>query len=85
MRHPMKGLPPIEDYGEDFLGRQIEWDGMIVSCETLPQGVDATTLFKGLPGDMCQSTHRGYLVNGRMRVKSAGEDEIVQAGDGAGR
>ena len=81
MRHPMKDLPLIEDYGKDFRGRQIEWGGMIVSYETFPRGIDATPLFKGLPEDMCQSPHWGYLLKGRMRVKRAGEDEIVQAGD----
>ncbi len=57
MRHPMKELPLVEDYGEGFRSRLVEWGGMIVSYETFPKGVDATPLFKGLPGDMCQSPH----------------------------
>jgi hypothetical protein len=81
MRHPMKDLPLVEDYGENFFGRQIEWGGMIVSYESFPKGVDAAPLFKGLPGDMCQSSHWGYILNGRMRVKRPSGDEVLRAGD----
>jgi len=81
MRCQMKNLPLVEDYGEDFRGRQIEWGGMIVSYETFPKGIDATPLFKGLPGDMCQSSHWGYIFKGRMRVKRPDGDEVLQTGD----
>jgi hypothetical protein len=33
MRRPINDLPLVEDYGEGFQGRQIEWGGMIVSYE----------------------------------------------------
>jgi hypothetical protein len=81
MHYRMTDLPLVEDYGEGFQGRQIEWGGMIVSYETFPKGVDATPLFKGLPGDMCQSPHWGYLLIGRMRVKRPDGDEVFQTGD----
>jgi hypothetical protein len=81
MRHPLKELPLVEDYGEGFRSRLIEWGGMIVSYETFPQGTDATPLFKGLPGDMCQSPHWGYIFKGRVRVKRQGGDEVLVAGD----
>lgn len=81
MHYQMKDLPLVEDYGEGFQGRQIEWGGMIVSYETFPKGVDATPLFKGLPGDMCQSPHWGYILQGRMRVKRIVGDEVLQTGD----
>jgi hypothetical protein len=81
MRHKMKELPLVEDYGEGFQGRQIEWGGMIVSYETFPKGVDATPLFKGLPDDMCQSFHWGFIVKGRVRIKRSDSDEILQVGD----
>ena len=81
MRHPMKELPLVEDYGEGFQGRQVEWGGMIVSYETFPKGVDATPLFKGLPGDSSQSPHWGYILKGLVRVKQPGGDELLRAGD----
>jgi hypothetical protein len=81
MRRSINDLPLVEDYGEGFQGRQIEWGGMIVSYETFPKGVDATPLFKGLPGDMCQSPHWGYILKGRVRVKRSSGGEVLQAGD----
>src|SRR5687768_2509410 len=78
----MKELPLVEDYGENFRSRLVEWGGMIVSYETFPAGVDATPLFKGLPDDMCQSPHWGYLLKGRVRVKRPdGSEETSEAGD----
>jgi hypothetical protein len=38
-------------------------------------------LFKGLPEDMCQSPHWGYILKGRVRVKRATGDEVLRAGD----
>jgi hypothetical protein len=81
MHHPLTELPLIEDFGEDFRGRQIEWGGMIVSYETFPKGVDATPLFTGLPGDSCQSPHWGYILKGRVRVKRSRGEELLVAGD----
>jgi hypothetical protein len=49
--------------------------------ESFPKGVDAAPLFKGLPGDMCQSSHWGYILKGRMRVKRPSGDEVLRAGD----
>jgi hypothetical protein len=81
MRHPMKELPLVEDYGEGFRSRIVEWGGMIVSYETFPKGTDATPLFVGLPGDKCQSPHWGYIFKGRVRIKREGGDEVLRAGD----
>lgn len=65
MRHPMKDLPLVEDQGENFRARLTEWGDMIVSYETFPKGLDVTPMFKGLPEDMCQSPHWGYVFKGR--------------------
>jgi hypothetical protein len=82
MRHPMKELPLVEDYGESFRSRLVEWGGMIVSYETFPKGIDAAPLFKGLPGDMCQSPHWGYIFKGTVRVRlSSGDELLLRAGD----
>jgi hypothetical protein len=81
MHHPMKELPLVEDYGDGFRSRLTEWGGMIVSYETFPKGVDATPLFKGLPDDMCQSPHWGYLIRGRVRIRRRDGDVVVNAGD----
>ena len=81
MHQPMKELPLVEDYGEGFQSRIVEWGGMIVSYETFPKGTDATPLFKGLPDDMCQSPHWGYLLWGRVRIKRKSGDDVLKTGD----
>jgi len=72
MHCAMSELPLIEDYGEGFRSRMVEWGGMIVSYETFLKGTDATPLFKGLPDDLCQSPHWGYVLKGRVRIKRKG-------------
>jgi hypothetical protein len=64
-----------------FRSRMVEWGGMIVSYEIFPKGVDATPLFKGLPGDMCQAPHWGYVLRGRVRIKTANGDAVLKTGD----
>jgi hypothetical protein len=81
MHQAMKELPIVEDYGEGFRSRMVEWGGMIVSYEIFPKGVDATPLFKGLPDDMCQSPHWGYLLRGRVRIKRKDGDFVLNTGD----
>jgi len=81
MHLPMKELPLVDDYGDGFSSRLVEWGGMIVSYETFPKGVDARPLFKGLPDDMCQSPHWGYLLKGRVRIKRKDGDVVLKTGD----
>jgi len=45
-------------------------------------GADFTPLLEGLPGDLCQSPHWGYLIEGAITVTYAdGASEGVQGGD----
>lgn len=81
MRGSKNELPLAEDYGENFRSWQSEWGGMIVEISLFPAGVDAAPLFRGLPDDMCQAVHWGYVIKGRMRVRSADGEELIGAGD----
>jgi len=45
------------------------------------QDIDATPLLKGLPNDMCQCPHWGYIVRGKMTVRFADRTESYQEGD----
>jgi hypothetical protein len=51
-------------------------------CFTLSAGVDTTTLFQGLEGDLCQCPHWGFVVRGQITTTSAnGARETVRAND----
>ncbi len=80
MRGSKQDLPVAFEDGTAF-SRQAEWGDMNVSIEAFPRGTDATPLFKGLPDDRCQCPHWGYVLKGRLRVKYAEREEIINAGD----
>lgn len=49
---------------------------------SLAAGTDITPLLKGLEGDLCQSPHWGYLIEGEVTVTYGdGQDEAVSGGD----
>lgn len=81
MHCAMKDLPVVDEYGDGFWSRLVEWGGMIVSNERFPKGLDVTPLFKGLPNDMCQSPHWGQVLRGRMRITTPKGAFVLKAGD----
>ena len=47
-----------------------------------PAGTDISPLLEGLPNDLCQCPHWGYVIKGRIHIKYGdGTEEHVQAGD----
>jgi hypothetical protein len=56
-------------------------DGYVVGFEHFREDADGTPLFKGLPGDRCQSPHWGYVVKGSVTFKYADHDEVYETGD----
>ncbi len=49
---------------------------------SLSAGVDTTPLFQGLEGNLCQSPHWGYVLEGRLTTTDAsGMTETVSAND----
>ena len=49
-----------------FEGRYVEADGYILGLESFEQAADFTPMYRGLPDDLCQSHHWGYVIKGRM-------------------
>jgi hypothetical protein len=80
MRGSKEDMPVVMEAGEAS-SRQAEWGAMNVAIEQFPAGLDTAPLFKGLPDDRCQCPHWGYVLKGRIRVKYADRDEILNAGD----
>ena len=49
---------------------------------SLGSGADIAPLLKGLEGDLCQSPHWGYMLQGEVTVTYAdGAEELVSSGD----
>ena len=73
---------PVELQLDGIETRGIDWGGQLVRHIDLPPGVDFTPLFKGLPGDMCQCPHWGYVLSGSIHVRYAdGTEEVTSAGE----
>ncbi|MET9884089.1 hypothetical protein ABZZ20_13260 [Streptomyces sp. NPDC006430] len=46
----------------------------------LPEGTDMTAAVKGLPGDACPCPHWGYLLKGRLLMRSQDGDTVYEEG-----
>ncbi len=73
-------IPTAVDFGGVVI-HLAAWGGMTVALETFPAGTDTEPIFKGLPDDRCQSPHWGYVLSGRVRVRYADREEIIEAGN----
>jgi hypothetical protein len=71
----------IKFASEIAIWRQAEWGDMRVGYETYLSDFNDTELLKGLPDDRCQCPHWGYLLAGRMIVRYADHEEVINTGD----
>lgn len=56
--------------------------GMSVGYMNIPSPADFTPMFEGLPGNMCNSPHWGYVLEGSVKIKYPdGREETVNAGE----
>ncbi|WP_426998449.1 hypothetical protein [Pseudarthrobacter sp. N5] len=45
------------------------------------EGGDVTPFYRGLPEDLCQSPHWGYVIRGRLILHRPDGDEVVEVGE----
>lgn len=56
--------------------------GMTIGYLDIPAGSDFTPLFKGLPHDLCNSPHWGYLIDGSIDIiYHDGQSETINKGE----
>lgn len=65
--------------GVDF--RTLEAGGQTIAWVKLPKGADLSPALKGLPGDACQCPHWGYMIAGRLLMRTPDGDQTYRAGD----
>ncbi len=51
-----------------------------ISWVRLPAGTDLRPALAGLPGDLCQCPHWGYMISGRLVMHTAAGQETFSAG-----
>ena len=81
MRKEIDGLA-VEMQVDGVHTRGEIWGDQLVRHISLPSGVDFTPLFKGLPDDLCQCPHWGYVLEGSITVRYAdGTQETTSKGE----
>jgi Cupin domain len=65
---------PVEEWSEDI-------DGYTVNFVSFGVDIDSTPLLKGLPDDLCQAPHWGYVLKGRVIYRFGDREEVHEAGD----
>ena len=55
----------------------VVWGGMLVNQLAVPANTDLTPLLEGLPNDMCQCPHWGYIFKGALYIRyTDGSEEL---------
>jgi hypothetical protein len=70
----------IDSDGVRLGGAEIGGD-LTVGFVRLPQGTDLGPALAGLPGDLCPCPHWGYLISGRIELRTTDGAELYQAGE----
>ncbi len=60
--------------------RTSEVGEMTVSFIRLKAGTDLSPALVGLPGDLCPCPHWGYMLKGRVLMKTKDGDQVFEAG-----
>lgn len=59
--------------------RRVESGDVAIEFGRADTAIDPSPLFRGLPGDMCQCRHQGYVIKGRLTFKSKdGSFDVVE-------
>jgi hypothetical protein len=64
-----------------FEGRYTREDGYIFGFESFDEAGDFTPMYRGLPDDLCQSHHWGYVIKGRMIMHRPEGDIVAEEGE----
>ena len=75
-----ESAPRVESMS-GFQGRYLEIDGYTLGFESFEQAADFTPFYRGLPNDLCQSHHWGYVIKGRMIMHRPEGDLVAEAGE----
>jgi hypothetical protein len=71
---------PVTISNDDVDVRTSEFGDMTVSFIRLRKGTDLGPALVGLPGDLCQCPHWGYMLSGRLKMRSDRGDSTYEAG-----
>ena len=79
--HVLRHELPVTIEEDGVVIREIEWGDFHIGYETYETAFDVAPLLKGLPDDLCQCPHWGFVIRGRMRIRYRDREETAEAGD----
>ena len=79
--HASEDSLPAETMGDSYEGHFADWGEYMAYFESIKGGTDFSPLFVGLPDDMCQSPHWGYLFKGKLRSSTRTTRRSSAAGE----
>jgi hypothetical protein len=65
---------PVEEWSRDV-------DGYTINFLSFHQDIDHAPLLRGLPDDMCNCPHWGYVLKGKLTFRVADHEEVFEEGD----
>ena len=68
----------VEGDGVDFRTKEV--GGMTMAWAILPKGTDFGPALKGLQDDLCQCPHWGYVIKGRLKMRTKDGEQVYEAG-----
>jgi hypothetical protein len=80
MRALRAGDVPVEIKDDNVEVRMTEVGQMTVSFIRLSKGTDLSPALAGLPDDLCPCPHWGYMLEGRLSMRTATGEQTYQAG-----
>jgi hypothetical protein len=66
--------------GPDAEIRKADFGGLSICLLRLDQGHDTRPIFRGMPDDLCQIPHWGYIIRGRVRLWTLGDAKTYESG-----
>ena len=69
----------IEGDGLEFRKQELG-GGMTAAFVRVPAGADLRPALIGLPDDLCQCPHWGYMLKGRLKMHTRDGEQIYEAG-----
>ena len=72
---------PVAIKNDNVELRMSEAGDMTVSFVTISKGADLAPALVGLPFDLCQCPHWGYMLKGKVKMKMKDGEQVYEAGD----
>jgi hypothetical protein len=71
---------PVAIKNDNVELRTAPWGNSPVGFVEIQKGTDLGPALVGLPGDLCLCPHWGYMLKGRVMMRTEGGEEIYEAG-----